>query len=171
MVTRRKKLVRAAPFALRVVQRKGGKAAIVYRRRADAQGRDRLQRVAAISPLAFTAATPLLRDAVSQSQLEKPGFWPQNPVSEHQDAVPDRSPGNNSLTTGPFHPLDAGWGARVACFALIAASLRNGERLMLAANHLRRADTDEAAIWLGMLTRDDNVRALRALRILTEAVE
>ncbi len=171
MVTRRKKLVRAAPFALRVVQRKGSKAAIVYQRRADAQGHDRLQRVAAISPLAFTAATPLLRDAISQSQLEKPGFWPQNPVSGRQDTAPDRSPGNNNLTTGPFHPLDAGWGARAACFAIIAAGLRNGERLLLAANHLRHADTDEAAIWLGMLTRDDNLRALRALRILTEAVE
>lgn len=79
MGTRREKLIRAAPFALRVVQRKGGKAAIVYRRRADAQGRDRLQRVAAISPLAFTAATPLLRDAVSQSQLEKPPFLAAKP--------------------------------------------------------------------------------------------
>jgi len=162
MVTRGEKKLREAPFALRVVQRKEGRAAIVYRRRADAQGRDRLQRVAAISPLAFTAATPLLRDAVTQFQVAHP---------EHQDAAPDRSSGNNSLTTGPFHPLDADWGARVACFAIIAAGLRNGERLMLAANQLRYADTDEAAIWLGMLTRDDSARALRALRILTEAVE
>lgn len=171
MGTRREKRIREAPFALRVVQRKEGKAAIVYQRRADVHGRDRLQRVAAISPLAFTAAIPLLRDAVAQSQLEKPGFWPQNPVSEHQNAAPNRPSNNHNLTTGPFHPLDSGWGARVACFAIIAAGLRNGERLMLAASHMRHADTDEASIWLGMLTRDDNVRALRALRILTEAVE
>lgn len=162
----REKVLREAPFALRVVQRKEGKAAIVYRRRADTQGRDRLQRVAAISPLAFTAATPLLRDAVSQSQIAT-----SDSQGKNQETVPDRSSENRNLTMGPFHPLDAGWGARVACFALVAAGLRDGERLMLAANHLRHADPDEAAWWLGRLTRDDNVRALRALRILTEAVQ
>jgi len=162
----RTELVRAAPFALRVVQRKDGKAAIVYRRRADVQGPDRLQRVAAISPLAFTAATPLLRDAVSKSQIETSEYSRGN-----QEATQDRPANPTELTTGPFHPLDADWGARVACFALVAAGLRDGERLILAASHLRYADPDEAAWWLGRLTRDDNVRALRALRILTEAVQ
>ena len=70
-----------------------------------------------------------------------------------------------------FRPLDGAWGARVACFALLAAGLRDGERLLLAANHLRHADPNEAAWRLGMLSRDDNVRGLRALRILTEAVK
>ena len=162
----REKLVRAAPFALRVVQRKDGKAAIVYRRRADSEGRDRLQRVAAISSLAFTAATPLLRDAISKSRFS---------ISESQsntlNTTQGRPPEPRELTTGPFHPLDANWGARVACFALVAAGLRDGERLILAASHLRHADPDEAAWWLGMLTREDNIRALRALRILTEAVQ
>ena len=141
--------IRQAPFALRIVQRKTGKAAIVYRRKADKKGVDRLQRVAAISPLAFTAATPLLREAVSRFESQK----------------------NLALTVGPFHPLDADYGARVACFALIATGLRDGERLTRAANHLRHADPNEAAWWLGLLTRDDNTRALRALRILTEAVQ
>ena len=170
----RARLIREAPFALRVVQRKGGRAAIVYRRRADAERHDRLQRVAAISPLAFTAATPLLRDAVSRCRighLEKPGFAAKNPVSERQGAAQEWPAKSGELATGPFHPLDADWGARVACYALVAAGLRDGERLMHAANHLRYADPDEAAWWLGMLTRDDNVRTLRALRILTEAVE
>lgn len=162
----REEVLRAAPFALRVVQRKEGKAAIVYRRRADAQGRDRLQRVGAISPLAFTASKPLLRDAILKSQpLDAQDLQNDSGREQTNDwrAV--------ELTTGPFHPLDADWGARVACFALIGAGLRDGERLMLAADHMRHAEPDEAALWLGRLSRDDNVRALRALRILTEAVQ
>ena len=162
----RERLVRAAPFSLRVVQRKEGRAAIVYRRRADTEGRDRLQRVAAISPLAFTAAVPLLRDAVAGSQIAPPDAHPTD------DQAPQRQRSNsNHLTTGPFHPLDADWGARVACYSLLAAGLRDGERLIRTANHLRHADPAEAAWWLGLLSRDDNVRALRALRILTEAVQ
>ena len=160
---RRKELVREAPFALRVVQRKEGKAAIVYRRRADAEGRDRLQRVAAISPLGFTAGTTLLRDAIARSHetlLES--------LDETGNETPDKP---RKLQVGPFHPLDADWGARVACYALIAAGLRDGERLMLAANHMQHADPDQMAWWLGLLTREDNVRALRALRLLTEAVQ
>jgi len=134
--------IREAPFALRVVQRKEGKAAIVYRRAADAKGRDRLQRVAAISPLAYTAAGGLLRDAA-----------------------------DGDLSTGPFHPLPEDWGARVACYALVASGLHNGERLRRAAGHLRHADADEAAWWLGLMQRNDEQRAQRALCILTEAVE
>ena len=158
--------IRYAPFGLRVVQRKDGRAAIVYRRRADAAGRDRLQRVAAISPLAFTASSPLLRDAVGKSEIEVPES--QGGGNAERRAVSANARG---LTTGPFHPLDAAWGARVAAYAIIAAGLRNGERLMLAANHLRHTDADEAAIWLGMLSRNENSRALRALRILMEAVQ
>lgn len=134
--------IREAPFALRVVQRNEGKAAIVYRRAADAKGRDRLQRVGAISPLAYTAAGGLLRDAVGEE-----------------------------LSTGPFHVLPLDQGVRVVCYALVASRLRNGERLRTAALHLRHADADEAAWWLGLMQRDDEQRALRALRILTEAVE
>lgn len=142
--------LRRAPFALRVVQRKGGLAAIVYRRQGDAQGRDRLQRVAALAPLAYTAAAPMLRDAVTAS----PG-----------------APPNGRLQPGPFYPLEEDWGARIACFGLLAAGLTDGERMLRAAGHLRRADPVQAAWWLGLLTRDDGGRALRALRILTEAVQ
>lgn len=147
--------VRQSSFALRVVQRKGGRAAIVYRRYPDQRGRDRLQRLAALSPLAFRAAQPMLRDAV----------WAANGADR------PAPPADQVLTPGAFHSMAADWGARVACFALIAAGLRDGERLLRAADHLRRADSDQAAWWLGLLTQPDNGRALRALRILTEAVQ
>ena len=158
---KREWILRNAPFALRIVQRKEGKAAIVYRRRADAEGRDRLQRVAAISALAYTAARPLLRDAIRKSEIA---------VDAPEAAAPETN-GNGTLDTGPFHPLDETWGARVSCYALVAAGLRDGERLLRAAGHLRAADPTEAAWWLGLLSREDNLRPLRALRILTEAVE
>lgn len=134
---------RSAPFALRVVQRQGGLAGVVYRRMADPAGRDRLQRLAALAPLAFTSAGALLRAAL-------PG---------------------TALTPGPCYPLDADWGARLACFAFVSAGLRNGERLLRAAGRLREADPAQAAWWLGLLMQPDNVRALRALRILTEATQ
>lgn len=146
--------IRLAPFALRVVQRKDGRAAIVYRRQADPKGRDRLQRVAALNPLAFTAATPMLRQAILAAAGAQGG-----------------NPANNLLTPGPFRPLDSDWGARVACYALVTAGLRDGERMLRAAQHLRHADSDQAAWWLGLLTQGNGPRALRALRILTEAVQ
>ena len=158
---KREWILRNAPFALRIVQRKDGKAAIVYRRRADAEGRDRLQRVAAISPLAYTAARPLLRDAIKKSEI----------VVEAREAAAAEANGAADLDAGPFAPLDEPWGARVSCYALVAAGLRDGERLLRAASHLRAADPTEAAWWLGLLSRDDALRPLRALRILTEAVE
>ena len=117
---------RQAPFALRVVQRRGGKAAIVYRRLYDPSHGERLSRIGSISTTAFTASTPLLRAAV-QAQEGSAG----------------------ELDTGPFHPLDADWGARVGCFAFVASRLRNGERLRLAAGNLRHAEGTEAAWWLG----------------------
>ena len=149
-------IIRQSPFALRVVQRKGGRAAIIYRRQGDRNGLDRLQRVAALSALAFTAATPMVRAAVLAGG------------GERNDISPSL---NHLLSPGPFYPLDADWGARVACFAMVAAGLRNGERLLRAAEHLRGAAPEQAAWWLGLLTQQDNLRALRALRILTEAVE
>ena len=52
-----------------------------------------------------------------------------------------------------------------------SASHTGVTRLGKAGNHFVSADAAEAAWWLGFLTRDDNLRALRALRILVEAVE
>lgn len=153
--------IRQAPFALRIVHRTNGKAAVIYRRKADPHGRDRLQRVAALSPLAFSAAAGLLRDGVRNS-LD--GSCPP-PIA----AV--GRPAAGALTSGEFLPLNEDWGARVACFALLASGLRNPERLLRAVGHLRHADPNEAAWWLGLLTREDRARALRALRILTEAVK
>jgi hypothetical protein len=151
--------LREAAFAVRVVQRREGKAAIVYRRRPDAERRDRLQRVGVVSPLAFTAGTSLLREAVAKSRetFRREGMRVRHTVFEHLH--------------GTYEPLDAEWGPRLAVYALVTGGLRNGERLMKAASHLRYADANEAAWWLGLLTRYDNTRAVRALRILTDAVE
>jgi hypothetical protein len=49
--------------------------------------------------------------------------------------------------------------------------LRNGERLHHAASNLYRADSTEAAWWLGLMNRNNGRRAIRALRILVEAVK
>lgn len=141
--------VREASFALRVVRRRQGDAGILYRRTLTARHVERLTRIAAISPLAFSAAMPLLRAAV-------------------------RGSGGSAgarLATGPYHALDADWGGRVACFALVASGLRDGNRLARSAAQLKDADAAEAAWWFGAMTRRDGRRAIRALRILTEATK
>ena len=139
--------IREAFFALRVVRRKKGDASILYRRRLTEKGEERLDRIAAISPLAFSAGASLLRGAVR--------------------AIAGPSA---KLTPGPFHPLDEDWGARVACYALVARGLRNPTRMHKAAEHLRHADGPEAAWWFGLMSQAGGKRAVRALRILTEAV-
>ena len=156
---KKEKAVRKASFALRIVQRKNGKSAVLYRRRMNEEGADRFQRVGAIGPLAFTAAQALLRDAVTHSDM---------PISTNGNS---KKTMDQVLVTGGFLPLDEDWGARVACYTLIAAGLRDGDRLIRAVDHLHYADSTEAAWWMGLLSRTDNVRAIRALRILTEAVE
>jgi hypothetical protein len=138
--------VRQAPFALRVVQRKDGLAAILYRRRVNVKHEERLDRVAALGPLATTAGTALLRAALRGSGVV------------------------TRLAPGPFSPLDADWGARVACYALVARGLRNAGRISRAAEHLRTSDATEAAWWFGLMQDGQRTRAVRALRIITEAV-
>ena len=140
--------VRQASFALRVVRRRSGDAAILYRRSVDANQKERLTRVTSISPLAFSAGSPLLRSAVR--------------------AV---NGANTKLTAGPYHAMDTDWGARVACYALIASGLRNADRLHRAAENMRHADASEAAWWFGIMSRRGGRRAVRALRILAEAVK
>jgi hypothetical protein len=139
--------VREASFALRVVRRRSGDAAILYRRRLGSNGRERLTKISAISPLAFVSGAGLLRAAVRA--MAGPGA---------------------RLAEGPFHPLDGDWGARVACYGLVAAGLRNPDRLHRAAVNLHHADGAEAAWWLGLMARPTGKRAVRALRILVEAV-
>ncbi|NLX44020.1 MAG: hypothetical protein GXY79_11135 [Chloroflexi bacterium] len=149
--------LRDAPFALRITQRAGGRAAIIYRRQADPEGRDRLQRVGDLPPLALQATLPMVREAIRagrQRLIHNGG-----------------NDGNGLMEPGAFKPLDSQWGVRVACYALVTASLRDGERMLLASEHLRHANPDQLAWWLGLLMQRDNVRALRALRILTEAVQ
>ena len=140
--------IRQANFALRVVRRRAGDAGILYRRTLTGNQEERLTRIAAISPLAFSAGAGLLRDAVRAMS------------------------GKPKLAYGPFHPLDPDWGARVACYSLVAAGLRDASRLHRAADNLRHADGTEAAWWFGMMAnRSSGKRAVRALRILVEAVE
>jgi len=115
------RLTRSAPFAFRVVDRNEGRAAIIYRRRPDDAGRDRLQRIAALSPLAFTAGTSLLRDAAAKSVI-----------------VGRSVKVNGSLKPGEFYPMDSDWGSRAACFAMICAGLREGERMLKAASRFAR---------------------------------
>jgi len=139
--------IRQATFALRVVRRRAGDAGILYRRTLNTNQDERLSRVSSISPLAFSAAASLLRTAVRASS-------------------PDAR-----LIPGPFLPLDADWGAKVACFAKVASGLRDAGRLHRAADNLRQADGTEAAWWLGLMMHPGGKRAIRALRILSEAVK
>jgi len=138
--------VRQASFALRVVRRRTGDAAILYRRSLNENQDERLSRIAPISSLAFASGHALIRQAVRET-LGRPV----------------------KLETGPFHPLDADWGARVACFAKVAFGLRNPDRLHKAAENIRASDATEAAWWFGLMNRPQGKRAVRAMRILTEA--
>ena len=140
--------IREAPFALQVVRRRAGDAAILYRRSLDAKRKERLTRIVSISPLAFAAGTPLLRAAVRTT-----------------------SGNETKLTPGPFFPLDPDWGARVACYALVASGLRNADRLYKAADNFMRADATEAAWWFGLMQNGNRRRVRRALRIVVEAVK
>jgi len=140
--------IRQASFAIRVVRRRDGNAGIVYRRSLDKNYQERLTRLGSVSPLAFSAGTGLLRTAVQTM-----------------------SGSHTKLASGPFHPMDADWGARVACYSLIAMGLRNADRLHRAAENLRHADGPESAWWLGLMTGPQGTRARRALRIFVEAVK
>jgi hypothetical protein len=138
--------VRSASFALHIVKRKTGTAAIIYRRSLKANGAERLTRVAALGPLAYSASAPLMRAVV-------------------------RGSGVTRFEPGPFYPLDVDAGARIACYALVASGLRNASALHNAADNLKRADGTEATWWLGLMSGTKGMHALRALRILVEAVK
>lgn len=133
-----------AEFALRFVRRRDGTAGIVYQRKLDDKGRERLQRVASLSPLALQAGMSLVRAATGRNGIQ-PG--------------------------GAYIPLSPEWGTRLACYGILSAGLRHSERLARAALHLQYTDPVDSAWWLGMITREDSTRAIRALRILVEAVE
>ena len=141
--------IRSALFAMRVVRRKSGAAAIIYRRTLKESGEERLTRVAAIGPLAYTAGASLLRGAVQTSDGRR----------------------LSKLEPGPFYAFDPDAGVRVACYALICRGLRNPAGLHHAAENLRRAEPTEAAWWFGLMTAGKGVRAVRALRIMVEAVK
>ncbi|MFZ4484873.1 MAG: DUF7680 family protein [Chthoniobacterales bacterium] len=141
--------IRKAAFALRVVRRRSGDAAILYRRSLDEKMSERLTRVAAISPLALASASSLIRQAAKAGLPEGQRL---------------------KLESGPFFALDDDWGARVACYALVASGLRNADRLHKAASHLQSSDPGEAAWWFGLMRNGRLRRTRRALRILLEAV-
>lgn len=148
MASRKEQATRAASFALYVVQRREGLAAIVYRRLVDDRMQERFKKVAALSPLSCTAAGTLLRTA-----LKAAGHAPK-------------------LAAGQgYQPLDPDWGARVACFALVARGLRDPRRLSKSAEYFRSADAAEAALWFGRMQGRAATRVIRAVRILTEAVQ
>ena len=142
--------IRHAPYALRVVRRAQGDAAILYRRQLTQKNEERLERVASISALAFTSGSALIRTAVRQSS-------PSGAVAR--------------LVPGPFLALDTDWGARVGCYALVCRGLRNAGRMAKTADQLRNAESTEAAWWFGHMTGSNSLRAVRALRILLEAVK
>lgn len=144
--------IREASFALRIVRRRSGDAAILYRRSLDEKLQERLTRVTSVSPLAYASAAALIRQASKASQ-------------------PKAAKGTRfTLKPGPFYPLDPDWGARVACFAMVASGLRNADCLHKAASHLQAADPGEAAWWFGLMRNGKLNRTRRALRILLEAV-
>ena len=147
MASLNERATRDAPFAVRAVQRASGVAAIIYRRRVNDRMEERFDRVAALSPLAFTAAGGLVRAAVKSAG------------------------GPLRLQPGPYQPLDADWGARVAGFAIVARGLRDARRLSKSAEHFRTADPAEAAAWFGRMQDGRGLRWVRALRIITEAVK
>jgi hypothetical protein len=147
MASLNERATRDAPFAVRAVQRASGIAAIIYRRRVNDRMEERFDRVAALSPLAFTAAGGLVRAAVKAAG------------------------GPIRLPPGPYQPLDADWGARVAGFAIVARGLRDARRLSKSAEHFRTADPAEAAAWFGRMQDGRGLRWVRALRIITEAVK
>jgi hypothetical protein len=138
--------LRTASFALRIVKRKTGTAAVIYRRSLKTNGSERLTRVAAIGPLAYSAGAALMRSSV-------------------------RNLNGHKFVPGPFYPLDQDGGARVACYALVARGLRNASALHSAADSLKHADGTEAAWWLGLMSGSKGTRAIRALRVLIEAVK
>ncbi len=140
--------IREAEFAVRIVRRRTGDAAILYRRSLDERHQERLTRITSVSPLALAAGAGLLRAAVKATSGNK-----------------------SKLEPGPFYPLDPDWGARVACYAQVASGLRNAERLHRAAANLQQADATEAAWWFGLMRNGRTRRVRRALRIIVEAVK
>jgi hypothetical protein len=130
----------------------------------DANGRDRLQRIAQLSPLAFTAGASLLKDAATKSVIA--GRNSTLPKSEQESGSIQ-----SMLQPGPLYPMDSDWGCRVACYALVTKGLRDDKGMLNAASRFREADSNEAAWWLSLLRNDKNNRVLRALRILVGAVK
>lgn len=137
-----------AAYTLRITRRRDGDAAIVYQTELTDAGKERLVRVAAIGPLTFAAARPMLHAAVRTAD---------GPEAD--------------LAPGPSHPLSAKWGVRVVVYALIAAGLRDADRLRRAAEVIQHADSLETVWWLARLEGDNRARTIRALRILIQAVE
>jgi hypothetical protein len=137
-----------APFSFRVTFRKGGEAAVIYRRMLDKKSKETLQRIVAVSPQSFAAGKGLFRAAVKD-------------LSGNVKEIG---------SDGHHHPLDADWGARIACFGFVAVGLADPEKIYRAASNLQHTDGAEAAWWLGKIWHSQTSRPVRALRILVGAV-
>ncbi|MBI3762078.1 MAG: hypothetical protein HY260_09490 [Chloroflexi bacterium] len=75
---------------------------------------------------------------------------------------------DSKLTPGPFYPPDPDWGARVACYAMVASGLGNANRMSKAAANLHHADATKAAWWFGLMQNGTHRRVRRVLRIIVE---
>ncbi len=95
-----------APFSFRITFRKGGEAAIIYRRMLDKRSRETLQRIVAVSPQAFAAGRGLFNAAVKDI----------------------RGNSNTVVSNGHHQSLDADWGARIACFGFVSSGLADPEK-------------------------------------------
>lgn len=135
-------------YILKIRRSKGEIVGTLYRRHLDNQDEEKITRLAGISPRALLSGYPLLRVAVQDSQKQE-----------------------LLLEAGKCYELETDWGVRVACYALVASGLRDDDRLRQAAANLQYCDGAEAAWWLGLMTRPNGLRAVRALRILVEAVK
>ena len=137
-----------APFSFRITFRKGGEAAIIYRRMLDKRSRETLQRIVAVSPQALAAGRGLFNAAVKDI----------------------RGNSNTVVSNGHHQSLDADWGARIACFGFVSSGLADPEKIYRAAINLQHTDGSEAAWWLGKIWNSQTSRPIRALRILVGAV-
>ncbi len=148
-----------APFQIRINIGTGGLIATLYRRETDPKdGEVKPMRVCTINALAYTAGKPLVRDAITAGKA----LW----IVRRKWAAVAESP-----RVGQAYSICSDWGPRIGCFGLVAAGLKDGDRLSYATSYFSRMDSAEAAWWFGMLLVDRSDRAVRALRILSGAVE
>lgn len=148
-----------SPFRIRINIGTGGLIATLYRRETDPKdGEVKPMRVCTINALAYTAGKPLVRDAITAGKA----LWV---VRGKRGAIAE------SPRAGQTYSICSDWGPRIGCYGLLATGLGDGDRLYYASSYFSRMDSAEAAWWFGALLSDRSDRTVRALRILSGAVE